>query len=224
MAEEIAGTVMVIAKTPEPGRSKTRLCPPLTVDEACAVAWACLRDTLAVVADVPVRRRVVVLDGESGPWVPDGFDVVVQRGAGLDDRLAAAFADVDDDAVVIAMDTPQVTPQLLVEALTAVVDRRDTASFGPAEDGGFWLLGLPRGVDPRHVFDRIPMSVAHTGSCQLDRLMSLGLAIHTLPVLRDVDTFEDLCAVASELPGSMTAGVVGRLAASIGTRAARRPG
>lgn len=214
MAEPIDGAVMVIAKTPEPGRSKTRLCPPLTVDEACEVAWACLRDTLAVVADLPVRRRVVVLDGMPGPWIPDGFEVIAQRGDGLGDRLDAAFTDVDDDAVVIAMDTPQVTGALLAEALRAVGDHRDVASFGPAEDGGFWLLGLPRGAISRRVFDGVPMSVSHTGTSQRARLDALGLGVHVLPTLRDVDNIDDLRAVGHELPGSYTAGVLARLDAA----------
>lgn len=211
MVDALPGTMMVIAKTPEPGRSKTRLCPPLTSAQACDVAWACLHDTLAVVADLPVSRRVLVLDGEPGAWIPAGFDVIRQRGAGLAARLAAAFTDVDDAAVVIAMDTPQVTGELLADALNAVAAGAGVASFGPAGDGGFWLLGLPRGAERARVFEGVPMSVAHTGAAQRARLHHLGYEVRELAVLRDVDTFEDLGAVAHLIPGSMTAHVAALL-------------
>ena len=57
-----------------------------------------------------------MLDGEPGDWLPEGFEVIAQRGDGLDERLAHAFADVGEPAVLIGMDTPQVTPELLALA------------------------------------------------------------------------------------------------------------
>jgi hypothetical protein len=71
-------------------------------------------------------------------------------------------------------------------------------------------LGLPKGIESRRVFGGVPMSVTHR-ACQLERLNSLGLAVHALPALRDVDTIEDLRAVATALGGSMTADVVALL-------------
>ena len=106
-------TLLVIAKEPRPGRVKTRLTPPFTPEEAAALAEAALADTLRAVAAAPARRRVLVLDGQPGPWLPPGFDVVPQCAGGLDERLAAAFAGCDGPALLIGMDTPQVTPGLL---------------------------------------------------------------------------------------------------------------
>ncbi len=63
-------TLLVIAKEPRPGRVKTRLTPPFTPGEAAALAEAALVDTLRAVAATPARRRVLVLDGEPGPWLP----------------------------------------------------------------------------------------------------------------------------------------------------------
>ncbi len=83
--------VLVIAKEPVAGRVKTRLCPPFTPAEAAELAAAALADTLEAVLALPARRRVLVLDGRPGPWVPPGFDVVPQSAGGLDERLAAAF-------------------------------------------------------------------------------------------------------------------------------------
>lgn len=212
MADLLDGAVMVIAKAPMPGRSKTRLCPPLTPAQACDVAWACMHDTLATVAAVPAARRVLVLDGEPGSWIPDGFEVIAQRGDGLAERLAAAFSDVGRPAVVIAMDTPQVTADLLTQGLAIVVSEPTAASFGPAYDGGFWLLGLGARTDPDAAFSGVPMSVAHTGAAQADRLRSLGLSVRMLPELQDIDTVDDLRAVAATMPRASN---LGRLAPTL---------
>ena len=69
-------TLLVIAKEPRPGRVKTRLTPPFTPEEAAALAEAALADTLDAVARTPAERRVLVLDGTPGPWLPAGFEVV----------------------------------------------------------------------------------------------------------------------------------------------------
>src|SRR6201997_2625355 len=103
-------TLLVIAKQPLPGRVKTRLAPPCTHEQAAALAEAALAATLHTVLPVPAARRVLVLDGEPGPWLPPGFDVVPQCGGPLDERLAAAFAGADGPALLIGMDTPQITP------------------------------------------------------------------------------------------------------------------
>ncbi|MDG4866242.1 glycosyltransferase, partial [Streptomyces sp. T-3] len=68
-------TLLVIAKEPLPGRVKTRLTPPFTPVEAAELAEAALTDTLAVVRALPARRRILVLDGRPGPWLPPGFEV-----------------------------------------------------------------------------------------------------------------------------------------------------
>jgi uncharacterized protein len=193
----VSAALIVIAKAPVPGRVKTRLCPPCTPRQAAALAEAALRDTLeAVAAARGADRRVLALDGETGDWLPAGFDVVPQRGHGLAERLAAAFKDVGGPALLIGMDTPQVTSALIDRALSALA-RRD-AALGPALDGGYWAIGLRR-PDPR-VFDGVPMSVATTGVAQRRRLDELGLSVADLPALRDVDTIADARAVAAAAP------------------------
>ncbi|HEX4832804.1 MAG TPA: DUF2064 domain-containing protein [Trebonia sp.] len=186
-------TLLVIAKQPVPGRVKTRLVPPYTPEQAAALAEAALADTLHAVALAPARRRVLVLDGEPGPWLPPGFEVMPQSGGPLDERLAAAFAAVDGPALLIGMDTPQVTPELLA------VDWQDAdAVFGPAADGGFWALGL-RAPDPA-LLRGVPMSAPETGAIQRARLVAAGLRVTELPQLRDVDTAADAAAVARQAP------------------------
>ena len=85
------GTLIVIAKEPVAGRVKTRLQSEFTSQEAAALARASLVDTLSAVRLTPASRRVVALEGDPGPWLPDGFEVVGQRGDGLDERLAPDF-------------------------------------------------------------------------------------------------------------------------------------
>lgn len=199
--------VLVVAKEPVPGRVKTRLCPPLDPAEAARLAEAALADTLDAVARCGAGRRILALDGRPGPWLPASFEVVPQVRGPLGVRLAAAWRHAGGPGLQIGMDTPQVTPSLLDDALGRLVDGDPrTALLGPAEDGGWWALGLQRWWPG--VFDGIPMSTAHTGARQADRLRSLGLAVTSLPELRDIDTVADAVAAAAAAPDSRTAAVV----------------
>lgn len=204
----------MVAKAPVPGRVKTRLCPPLDPAEAARVAEAALADTLDAVARCGADRRILALDGRPGPWLPPGFEVVPQVRGPLGVRLAAAWRHAGGPGLQLGMDTPQVTPSLLDDALGRLTD--DGALLGPAEDGGWWALGL--GHWRRGVFDGVPMSTAHTGARQAERLRSLGLTVTPLPVLRDLDTAADAVAVAEAAPGSRTAAVVGSLFAGAEAR------
>jgi hypothetical protein len=202
-------SIIVLAKSPVPGRVKTRLCPPCSHREAADVAAAALADTLEVVAHTPARARVLALEGELGPWLPDGFTIVPQLGRGLDERLANAFAAVTGPAVLIGMDTPQVSRGRLVAAMERLSEPDVDAVLGPATDGGWWVIGLRR-ADPR-VFIGVPMSTDHTGADQLTRLRSLGYRTYLLDELHDVDTFADAIAVAHVIPHSRFATAVNTL-------------
>ena len=185
--------VLVVAKSPVPGRVKTRLCPPCTPEEAADLAEAALADTLEAVAGCGAGRRIVALDGAPGPWLPSGFSVVPQVEGGFDRRLAAAWSAAGGPGVQIGMDTPQVTPSLLDAALAAL--ESSTAALGPATDGGWWAIGL-RTPDAR-VFLDVPMSTSRTGAAQLARLRSLGHHVAPLPALADLDTVDDIPAVTA---------------------------
>lgn len=200
--------LLVIAKAPVAGRAKTRLSPPCTPEQAAALARAALEDTLAAVSGARgADRRVLVLDGEPGPWLPAGFEVIPQRAGGLAERLAGAFSDVREPALLVGMDTPQVTSALLDSCLD--VFARGDAAFGPTMDGGYWGIGLRR-ADPA-VFAGVPMSVPTTGVVQMARLRALGLRTASLPLLRDVDTMADAYAVATEAPDGRFAGALAEL-------------
>ncbi|MFJ6182362.1 DUF2064 domain-containing protein [Streptomyces sp. NPDC092295] len=203
-------TLLVLAKAPVAGRVKTRLTPPFRPEEAALLAEAALRDTLAAVLAAPVRRRLLVLDGVPGSWLPAGIEVIPQSGGGLDERLAAAFGLCTGPALLVGMDTPQLTPELLAPALAADAWQGCDAWFGPALDGGFWALGLAA-PDPALLLG-VPMSVPETGAVQRARLLDAGLAVRDLPPLRDVDTARDATLVAAEAPDSRFAAALGRLA------------
>jgi hypothetical protein len=193
-----AVSLLVIAKAPQAGRSKTRLCPPCTPAEAAWLAEGALADTLAAVAATPAARRVLVLDGLLGDWLPPGIEVVAQGRGGLDARLAHAFAATGGPALLIGMDTPQVNPDILTEALRTLDRPGVDAVLGPAVDGGWWALGL-NDPHPADVLG-VPMSTPHTGAAQLLRLAARGRRVHQLPRLRDVDRIDDARAVAATAP------------------------
>jgi len=193
--------VLVLAKEPVAGRVKTRLCPPLTPEGAAAVATAAIEDTLETVRAIDVARRVLVLDGS---YDAPGFVLQPQTQGPMDVRLAAAFDAVDPDlpALLLGMDTPQLTPALLEQAVRALLEH--PAVLGLASDGGWWTLGLQR--PDGALLAGVPTSRADTGALQWERLVGAGLAPYALPVLRDVDTVADALAVAALAPGSRFAG------------------
>lgn len=183
----------IIAKTPEPGRVKTRLCPPCTPEQAAEIAAAALADTIDAVDSTVAGarwvgrvRRVLLVDGPPGEWVTDGYDVVTQRGDGLAERLANGFDDLGP-GVIVGLDTPA-AGRWLGDALSAVSAGRDV--IGLALDGGYWVIGLA--TTDRAVFDHIPMSQSHTGIAQLNRLHDLRRPVRLLPMTRDLDDVADL--------------------------------
>lgn len=192
---EIPVQVLVLAKEPVAGRVKTRLCPPLSAEGAAAVAEAALLDTLDVVRAVGVRRRVLVLDGS---YAAQGFTVQPQVQGPMDVRLAAAFdgADPTLPTLLIGMDTPQLTVDLLRSAVESLLRHR--AVIGLAPDGGWWALGLQ--VPDGSLLRGIATSRDDTGARQVERLERAGLAPYALPELRDVDTIADARAAALLAP------------------------
>ena len=200
--------LIVIAKSPVPGRSKTRLCPPCTPQEAARAAEASLEDTLDACRGAGVDDRVLALDGAPGAWAR-GFRVIAQRGTGLDERIANAFADAGperDGVLLVGMDTPQVTSELLDSATGTLRTSGVDGVLGPATDGGWWAMGLRRPITA-HVVG-VPMSSPQTLPFQRERWDRLGVRRVELPQLTDIDTFEDARAVAALIPGSRTAVVV----------------
>jgi glycosyltransferase A (GT-A) superfamily protein (DUF2064 family)/SAM-dependent methyltransferase len=206
MNPDRADTVLLLAKEPAPGRVKTRLHGSFSPEDAARLAAAAIEDTVGAVRAARVEHRIAVWAGGGQLWRHwlgrAGISVVDQRPGSLNERLIGAFRDGatadgpgERPQLLIGMDTPQVTAELLESEW----DGAD-AVLGLSDDGGFWAIGL-RGVDPGACFRGIPMSTDRAGAAQLNRLVDLGLSVKLLPPLRDVDGPADAAAVAYAHPG-----------------------
>jgi uncharacterized protein len=212
--------VIVLAKAPEPGRVKTRLCPPATPAEAADLAAASLLDTIDAVSGVPGAEPVVVLTGSLGRAARSdeltaalrGCRVLPQRGADLGERIAVAHADTAalfpaHPTLLVGMDTPQADAALLAACLDRLCDTDGV--LGMAADGGWWAMGLR---DPRsaRLVAGVPTSRDDTGERTLRALRDGGLSVGLLPELTDVDTAADALAVAAAAPGGRFAAALAR--------------
>jgi hypothetical protein len=201
-------TYIVIAKEPVPGRVKTRLTPDVTAAEAAELAAAALHDTLDAVAATPTRDRMLAFDGCAHDWLRPRWRHFAQADGALDVRLSAAFSSAGPrPAVLIGMDTPQVTPALLGRFDPVTFD----ACLGPTADGGFWCLGLRDPSLAPALITGVPMSTSWTFAAQHDRLRSGGLRVQLLDELIDVDTAADARAVARLAPATAFAAAWMRL-------------
>lgn len=226
--------VLVIAKAPVAGAVKTRLGADIGMAAAADVAAAALLDTLrACAAAYPATRRLLALAGDVGSAVRAdeiaaalvGWDVFSQQGTGLAERLAHAHATAAGrgvgPVVQIGMDTPQVTPDLLVRAERALGEPDDPASsdavLGPAGDGGWWVLAL-RDARRAAPLSRVAMSMPTTYDDTHDALTSAGLRVTATVGLRDVDTVADADAVALDAPHGLFAEAWRRLRSPEGVR------
>lgn len=198
-------TVLVVAKAPVPGLAKTRLGAEVGVDAAADLAAAALLDTLdtAVASGMTI---VVALTGDLGSAaradeiraVLAGLRVVPQIHATFGERLAQAHLDADGGhgVVQVGMDSPQLHADDLTEAAGRLTDHASV--LGPAEDGGWWLLGVRRGSDAS-ALATVEMSTSTTGQRTREVLPAPTALLRTM---RDVDTWADARAVAEEIPHS----------------------
>jgi hypothetical protein len=204
--------LLIMAKSPVPGQVKTRLCPPLSPQEAADVAASSLLDTLEAALSTPGAVPVVALAGVvRREDVRDALAecvVIPQRGRTFAERLVHAHTDVARfriPVLQIGMDTPQVTPSLLESCASF-----EEAALGFALDGGWWALGLRDPLRASVLLD-VPMSRADTGLRTFEALH--GLRVEQLPILSDVDTMVDARAVAAQVPQSRFATTLTEIAA-----------
>jgi glycosyltransferase A (GT-A) superfamily protein (DUF2064 family) len=211
-------TLLVVAKAPVPGFAKTRIAETIGDDAAADLAAAALLDTLMTATAVgwPV---VVAMTGDLSAAARseeiaaalEPVHVIAQRGEGLAERLANAHADaasVDGiepgGTVQVGMDTPQLLVSDYLDAGRTVELGR--VVVGPAQDGGWWLLGLPDPALARRLTD-VPMSQDDT--CARTEA-ALGGDVVRLRTLRDMDTWDDAVAIAQDIPISLLADAVAR--------------
>jgi len=195
---------LVVAKAPVAGRVKTRLAADIGAADAAEVAASALLDTVAACAEAfGAAHCLLALSGDLADAARGteiraalrGWRVVPQRGATFAGRLANAHLDVPPGGPVVqvGMDTPQVTAADLAAVARGLADH--DAVLGPAEDGGWWALGLR---EPAHacVLRAVPMSTPTTYDDTRAALAGSGLRVGTTLALRDVDTLADARAVA----------------------------
>jgi uncharacterized protein len=202
---ELPVTLLVVAKAPEPGRAKTRLAATVGDRVAAEIAAAALLDTLDAVAAAAVASRVVALTGDLDAAADatrirqrlESFTVIEQRGDDFADRLANAHADAGSSGgglpvLQIGMDTPQVTAELLTDCARRLL--RAQAVLGPADDGGWWVLGVQRPAIAE-CLRTVPMSQSDTGELTRKALHDNGIDVASVRLLSDFDVVDDIAAV-----------------------------
>jgi uncharacterized protein len=197
-------SLLVVAKRPAAGQTKTRLCPPLS-GEAAATLYECfLRDTLDIMRAVPgaacgISYLPETAVGYFRALAPD-MALAPQRGADLGERLdhllTAALEAGAQQAVVMDSDSPTLPAAYIAEAF-ARLDGPDDVVLGPCDDGGYYLIGLKR-PHPR-LLREVQMSTPFVVRDTLALAEELGLRVALLPAWYDVDTAAELARLCAEL-------------------------
>jgi uncharacterized protein len=194
--------VQVFAKAPVPGRVKTRLIPHLGAEAAAELYCRMLRRTLTTVAISRVGSfELWATEPLDSPFVQLcrrllGFEVHAQVGDELGARMSHALRDGLTRAgkvLLMGADIPGMTHEDLREARDAL-DRGSDAVLGPAEDGGYWLIGMRR--HDASVFQHIVWSAPDVAQRTRERLRALQWRWHELATRWDVDRPEDLRRLA----------------------------
>jgi uncharacterized protein len=157
--------------------------PPVSLEDAP------LRETLKAVLAAPVARRVLTLGGAGEDWLPAGFDLMGQRGGDYGERMAGVLADAYATAalpmLLIRADALGISADILEDAARSVISAEADAAFGPASDGGFWLVGLRQPDRSLVAGITTPGEGAGQGAGRLllQRLASAGLRVALAPRL-----------------------------------------
>jgi rSAM/selenodomain-associated transferase 1 len=203
-ANALSRALLVVAKRPEPGQTKTRLAPPLTSDQAASLYACFLYDTLEIARQVPqVHRMLAFLPASAQQYfrllAPD-FETVLQAGDGLGARLEYCLTTVLKrgyrSAVIMSSDTPNLPAGHILAAFTALENGADVA-LGPCEDGGYYLIGLKHPA-PRLLLE-VRMSTPSVTADTLSLAREEDLQVELLPVWYDVDDVAGLNRLADDL-------------------------
>jgi len=201
--------IAIMAKASAPGRTKTRLVPPLSFDEAAALNTAFLQD---ISDNLLLAARYASIAGYAA-YAPPGsenfFYRILPSAIGLIDACLPNFGDCllrtmeeiltrgHGSAVVLNSDSPTLPTALLVETADALAQSGERAVLGPSADGGYYLLGLK--TAHHRLFEEIAWSTERVAEQTLERAREIKLDIHTLPVWYDVDDVEGLRRLHGEV-------------------------
>ncbi len=201
--------LILFAKAPVPGQVKTRLCPPLTPDEAATLHGSFVLDALERSRDAMNQGRLSLDRFVACSPSPEHvfFKVLEERhhvqllpqiGEDLGLRMQQAFRTVlgrgYGRVLLQGTDLPSLPNSRHAEALTLLVDH--DVVLGPSLDGGYYLIGLTRPIP--ELFVDIPWSTDHVFSLTVKKTDSLGLRTALLPACRDIDRLEDVLALIEE--------------------------
>jgi len=197
--------VVLMMKAPLAGLVKTRLVPPLSAEEAAALASCFARDAAAcasractsvVIAYAPARGRATL-----ERLLPGGLGWIEQRGADLGERLERVSAEVFrvgfGPVVIVGADSPTLPPSYIESAIDALSNSRADAALGPTDDGGYYLVGLRRPAPG--LFRGVDWSTPRAYAQTAGNAARLGLRLLELPPWYDVDTAADLARLRAEL-------------------------
>ena len=196
--------VVIMAKEPAAGQTKTRLCPPLTFAEAAAFYEALLRDTIGLVAGMEgIQLAIAVTPPEAtGAFRRIGSpDAILLPVAGADigdclnQVLGRLIAAGHSKVIALNSDGPTLPADYVRRAVLGL-DKTDIA-LGPNEDGGFYLIGLKE-IQPE-LFREFEWSTERVTVRTLARAKAIGLNVFLLPPWYDVDTTTDLHRLREEL-------------------------
>ena len=211
--------VGVMAKAPQAGRSKTRLCPPLTPEQAAAMSAAFLRDTTenmaaatrnapitAYAAYAPVGTETLLracLAEGTELLLADGGDIEAPGVAGFGRCLLHAIQGMlaagHTAACVLSADSPTIPTAVLVQAATLLLEPGDRAVLGPADDGGYYFLGLK--TAHAAMFRDIDWSTETVADATRARAREIGLDLIELESWYDVDDAASLGVLLRETRG-----------------------
>jgi len=196
--------VVIMAKQPAVGRTKTRLCPPLSPSDAAELSGALLQDTITLVSRVRRVSLAVAITPAAAvdamrPSMPGDAILVPVEGADIGACLSQAtnhlFAEGFCRVLALNSDGPTL-PAAHIEEAEALLDRSDVV-LGPSEDGGYYLVAMRRPAPG--LFCDIAWSTPRVTAQTLDRAAALGLSVALLPPWYDVDTAADLERLRAEL-------------------------
>lgn len=199
----------VMTKAPRAGKVKTRLTPPLAPEEAAALNTCFLRDTSAAIRNVAAAGRargiaVYTPMGAESAYdgiLPDGFELVPQRGDLFGERLDCATGDLlrlgFDAVCLIDSDSPTVPEAAYQQAVNVLLQPDDRMVLGPSDDGGYYLIGLKQAH--ARIYADIDWSTEHVAEQTLARAQEIGLSVELLPTWYDVDDRATLRRLCEEL-------------------------
>ena len=175
--------IVIFARVPEPGKTKTRLIPALGPVEAARLSAAMTHDVIEMTRKTSLPFRVSLAGDTDHPWTRTlGCDWEPQIEGDLGRKLAHALR---DGGVAIGTDAPTLPSAFLHEATASSAD----VVLAPAFDGGFTLVGV---TDPDDIFELVPWSSPETYSRQHQRAIDLGRSVRVLPFWYDIDEPADL--------------------------------